>query len=110
MRGFILVLMSGRRTNLTLRGLSALCVLLYFLLTIVSHLPRLHSFIHKDANSEQHHCVLTLIANNQVLLSDSKIVVCPNPVIVSEFKPSAIENFKSVEHSANFSRAPPFNS
>lgn len=102
------LMMSGKQNKVIVKGASSLLVILYLLLALVSHLPQLHSLIHKDANSEQHHCAITLISQSQVLSSDTAVCIVQQPHIIIDLGCNSSDVINTVDSPSNFSRAPPF--
>jgi hypothetical protein len=85
---------------------SVLLVFLLFLLSLASA-PRLHQELHSDADSPNHHCVVTLFANGQV---DVASVEVPLPVPQSVGVPivhAPVFLFASKDYRLSPSRGPP---
>lgn len=76
-----------------------LSILLVLLLNAMAACPALHELIHHDADSDEHHCAVTLFAHGQVDSSTVDVSVAMSPasieaapqVLLSVFAP-AIEN------------------
>ncbi len=88
-------------------ALAVLLIGLVLLLNAMSACPALHELIHKDADSSEHHCAVTLFAHGQVdsvavevsVAAPMFLITVPPQIKFSVFAP-AIENLPA-------GRAPP---
>jgi hypothetical protein len=76
------------------KGLFSLLALgLYLFVSALASSSELHRFVHHDADSPQHHCIATVLANGQVDTLPT-VVLVPVPVValaeppLVEFLPS----------------------
>lgn len=88
-------------------GISALLVAIVLLLDAMAASPALHKLIHKDADSSDHECAVTMFAHGQVdsVMVDVSLVAVPTPI---ETTPRYIFSVSSstIEHLPN-GRGPP---
>ena len=88
-------------------GITCSLAFLVLVLNAMAACPALHELIHKDADSDEHHCAVTLFAHGQVDSVTADVSVATPPtflqatpqIILSAFAP-AIENLPA-------GRAPP---
>lgn len=99
--------MLRKQEKLILKWVSSLLTAFYLLLAFVSQSPQIHSLIHKDASSEQHHCVITLIAQSQILTSDTAVCVFQQNPLIKDLEPFDCDVLSSFNYPSNCSRAPP---
>jgi hypothetical protein len=89
-----------------LAGLSA--ALLLFLSTLAAS-PALHEFLHADAGSVDHHCVITLFTKGQVgFAPETSIIVALLTILVGAALLSEVLFLPTADYRFSSSRAPPF--
>ena len=87
---------------------SVVCLASFLALLLFSSSPRLHKLIHPDADSADHQCAITMLAQGQVNAPVTPpVLVAFVPFLFSLLPPLQLAPISSFDYRFSSSRAPP---
>jgi hypothetical protein len=90
------------------RAWGAVCLALYFALLLFASVPALHRLVHPDADSPDHHCVITLLVKGLVDTAGvASVVVVFFAFVIFRLPPPIRVVCRSFDYRLSPSRAPP---
>lgn len=88
-------------------ALAALLIGIVLMLDAMAACPALHELIHKDADSPNHHCAVTLLAHGKVSAATCEIFIPPPTLVVEAPCHFVISAFSPAIENLPPGRAPP---
>lgn len=88
-------------------ALAALLVGIILLIDAMAACPALHEWLHKGADSPDHHCAVTLLAHGKVSAAHCEIVIPPPTEVVQTVRYFSISVFSPAIENLPHGRAPP---
>lgn len=95
------------RTPAVKGAFSLLCLALFLFLQLLATVPELHRLVHHDADKEDHHCAVTLLAQGNVDLADTGIPPLVPSVSVFKNPPVPVSILIVVDYQLLPGRGPP---
>lgn len=88
-------------------ALAGLLVGIILLIDAMAACPALHEMLHKDADSPNHHCAVTMLAHGKVSAAHCEIVIPPPTVVVEAERHFTFSIFSPAIENLPHGRAPP---
>jgi len=95
------------RASAVKRAFSLFCLGLFFYLQLLATLPELHRLVHHDADKDDHHCAVTLLAQGKINLADTGVPPLMPQVFVFENPPLPVSILIAVDYQLLPGRGPP---
>ncbi len=89
------------------KKLSVFIALSFLTIFVASHNQQIHSWFHSDANSPNHICIITLLNNGNVDITDTEITKTIGAIILSDFKVFSDTRLDSDYSFIQLTRGPP---
>ena len=88
-------------------GITCSLAFLVLVLNAMAACPALHELIHKDADSDEHHCAVTLFAHGQVDSAMADVSVATPPAFIEAAPQILFSIFAPAIENLPAGRAPP---